>query len=212
MDGFRVWSFSQHNCRPDCCRVTLCRLSSPLQFNTRRYNNHSKQHNKAPPRDGVSCPMDAPAEQKLSLPAWAAGFEFTGTLRPALLSPKRRVPAHIRKPDYADDPAGISYSEQRDKTSHNNIRIYGSDEIDGQLGLRHACRMGREVLDTAAKALKPGVTTDEIDRIVHDACIERECYPSPLNYYQFPKSVCTSINEVICHGIPDYREIQDGGE
>jgi methionyl aminopeptidase len=70
--------------------------------------------------------------------------------------------------------------------------------------------MGREVLDIAGKALRPGVTTDEIDRIVHEATIERDCYPSPLNYYNFPKSVCTSVNEVICHGIPDYREIQDG--
>jgi methionine aminopeptidase len=51
----------------------------------------------------------------------------------------------------------------------------------------------------------------EIDRIVHEACMERDCYPSPLNYYNFPKSVCISVNEVICHGIPDYREIQDGG-
>ena len=52
--------------------------------------------------------------------------------------------------------------------------------------------MGREVLDVASRALRPGVTTDEIDRIVHEACIERDCYPSPLNYYNFPKSVCTS--------------------
>jgi methionyl aminopeptidase len=70
--------------------------------------------------------------------------------------------------------------------------------------------MGRQVLDVAGKALRVGVTTDEIDRIVHDACMERDVYPSPLNYYNFPKSVCTSVNEVICHGIPDYREIQDG--
>ena len=122
------------------------------------------------------------------------------------------MPPSIRRPDYANDPAGVSYSEQRDKTSHNSIRIYTADEVEGENGLRHACRMGREVLDVAAKALRPGITTDEIDRIVHDACIERNCYPSPLNYYQFPKSVCTSINEVICHGIPDYREIQDGGK
>ena len=89
-------------------------------------------------------------------------------------------------------------SEQRDKTSHNNIRIYTSKELDGETGLRHACQMGREVLDVAGKALRPGVTTDEIDRVVHEACMERDCYPSPLNYYNFPKSVCTSVNEVIC--------------
>lgn len=55
-----------------------------------------------------------------------------------------------------------------------------------------------------------GVLSDEIDRVVHEACIERECYPSPLNYYKFPKSCCTSINEVICHGIPDMRPLADG--
>jgi methionyl aminopeptidase len=65
-------------------------------------------------------------------------------------------------------------------------------------------------LEEAANAVAVGVTTDEIDRIVHEACVERECYPSPLNYYEFPKSCCTSINEVICHGIPDMRPMQNG--
>lgn len=173
-----------------------------------------KQHNKTPPSDGVTCELDAPAEVKLSLPTWARNYDFTGPLRPCLLSPKRVVPPHIRRPDYADDPAGISYSEQRDKAGHSNIRIYTQAELDGTeespYGLRHTCKMGREVLDVAGKALRPGITTDEIDRIVHDACVERDCYPSPLNYFNFPKSVCTSVNEVICHGIPDYREIRDG--
>jgi methionyl aminopeptidase len=65
-------------------------------------------------------------------------------------------------------------------------------------------------LDIAGKAAKVGVTTDEIDRIVHEATIERNAYPSPLNYRGFPKSCCTSVNEVICHGIPDSRPLQDG--
>ena len=92
-------------------------------------------------------------------------------------------------------------SEQRDKASHSSIRIYTEKELNGteeEPGLRHACKMGREVLDVAGKALRPGITTDELDRIVHEACLERDCYPSPLNYYNFPKSVCTSVNEVIC--------------
>ena len=74
--------------------------------------------------------------------------------------------------------------------------------------LRIACKLGREVLDEGFKAVEAGVTTDEIDRIVHEASVDRECYPSPLNYYQFPKSCCTSVNEVICHGIPDLRPLQ----
>lgn len=76
--------------------------------------------------------------------------------------------------------------------------------------MRKVGRLAREVLDVAAKAAKPGVTTDEIDRIVHEACIERGAYPSPLNYRGFPKSCCTSVNEVICHGIPDSRPLEDG--
>ncbi|KAJ9086625.1 Methionine aminopeptidase 1 [Entomophthora muscae] len=76
--------------------------------------------------------------------------------------------------------------------------------------MRKVCKLAREVLDIAAKAIKVGVTTDEIDRIVHEACVERDSYPSPLNYHNFPKSCCTSINEVICHGIPDQRPLQDG--
>jgi methionyl aminopeptidase len=133
-------------------------------------------HKKVPPSDGVSCPEDAPVDLKISLPIWARSYAFTGPLRPALYSPRRAVPSHIRRPDYADHYAGVSESEQRDKQSHNNIRIYTSKELDGEEGLRHACRMGREVLDVAGKALRPGVTTDEIDRIVHEATVERNWY------------------------------------
>ena len=74
------------------------------------------------------------------------------------------------------------------------IRQLDDNEIEG---MRVACRLGREVLDEAAAAIAPGVTTDEIDRICHEASVDRECYPSPLNYYNFPKSCCTSVNEVI---------------
>lgn len=65
-------------------------------------------------------------------------------------------------------------------------------------------------MDEVALMIDVGITTDEIDRVVHEACIERECYPSPLNYYKYPKSCCTSINEVICHGIPDMRALING--
>ncbi|CAL1704819.1 unnamed protein product [Somion occarium] len=76
--------------------------------------------------------------------------------------------------------------------------------------MRTACRLAREVLDTAASHIRPGITTDEIDEVVHNATIERNAYPSTLNYRNFPKSVCTSVNEVICHGIPDQRKLQEG--
>lgn len=152
--------------------------------------------------------MTADKAMKQSLPPWALNYSFSGRLRPTLLSPTRRLPPHIVRPDYANHPQGASESEQRDRANNSSLRVYGEEELEG--GLRHACRMGREVLDLAGKACRVGATTDEIDRVVHEACIERDCYPSPLNYYCFPKSVCTSVNEVICHGIPDYREIEDG--
>lgn len=82
------------------------------------------------------------------------------------------------------------------------------------------------MLDIAASYIRPGISTDELDEIVHNATIERNSYPSPLNYRKFPKSVCTyvldnahrnlinflarSVNEVICHGIPDQRKLQEG--
>lgn len=133
-------------------------------------------------------------------------YNFTGKLRPWPQTPKRSVPPTIKRPDYADDPLGRSMSEEslKGKTA---IKVLDDEEIEG---MRVACRLGRECLDEAAKAIEIGVTTDEIDRIVHEAAIERDCYPSPLNYYNFPKSCCTSVNEVICHGIPDTRPLQDG--
>ncbi|CAE6424589.1 unnamed protein product [Rhizoctonia solani] len=81
-------------------------------------------------------------------------------------------------------------------------------------GVQGKCRdsedLAREVLDIAAAAVRPGITTDEIDAIVHEETIKRGAYPSPLNYREFPKSVCTSVNEVICHGIPDQRKLEEG--
>ena len=91
--------------------------------------------------------------------------------------------------------------EEQDKRNRDLIKVYSAEEIEG---IRAACRIGREVLDIAGRAVAVGVTCDEIDRIVHEETIKRNAYPSPLNYYEFPKSVCTSVNEVICHGIPDF--------
>ncbi|OCK82525.1 methionine aminopeptidase 1A [Lepidopterella palustris CBS 459.81] len=132
-------------------------------------------------------------------------FPFTGSLRPVYpLSPKREVPTKIQHPDYAKD--GIPRSEQV-FVGRNKITILDKKQQDG---MRKVCRLAREVLDIAAKEVRPGITTDYLDEIVHKACLERDSYPSPLNYCHFPKSVCTSPNEVICHGIPDQRLLQDG--
>ena len=106
----------------------------------------------------------------------------------------------IEKPDYADHPNGYSQSEEMDKRNRSEIRVYTEEEI---AGIKEACRIGREVLDAAGAAVAVGVTADALDKIVHEETVKRGAYPSPLNYYNFPKSVCTSVNEVICHGIPD---------
>lgn len=147
------------------------------------------------------------AQTRGMMPPEFHSFQFTGNLRPAMRSATRIVPPHIPRPDYADHPRGVSVSEEREKKSASTIPVYTAEEI---AAIREACRIGREVLDEAGKAVKVGVTTDEIDRVTHEACVERGAYPSPLNYYGFLKSVCTSVNESICHAIPDYRELQDG--
>ncbi|KAI0798064.1 methionine aminopeptidase [Abortiporus biennis] len=131
-------------------------------------------------------------------------FQFAGDLRPRYpLSSKRKVPEHIPRPDYAE--TGIPTSENR--KAGQPPKILTPEEIEK---MRTVCRLAREVLDIAASHIKPGVTTDYLDEIVHNACIERNAYPSPLNYRHYPKSVCTSINEAICHGIPDQRKLQEG--
>lgn len=90
---------------------------------------------------------------------------------------------------------------------NTQIKINSDEDIEA---MRVVGKLARECLDEGAKACGVGVTTDEIDRIIHEAAIERDCYPSPLNYYKFPKSCCTSVNEVICHGIPDTRPLENG--
>jgi methionyl aminopeptidase len=122
-------------------------------------------------------------------------YSFSGKLRPYPQTPKRSVPDRIPRPDYALHPEGVSLEERSARSA--GIVVNNEEE---QEGVRLASKLGRQVLDEAAKMVAPGVTTDELDRIVHEASIERDCYPSPLGYYKFPKSCCTSVNEVICHG------------
>lgn len=134
-------------------------------------------------------------------------FPYTGELRAVYpLSAYRKVPPHINRPDYADDDGGVPRSEQV-RRGKLEVDVATPEHI---AKVTKVCRLAREVLDIAAAAVRPGITTDEIDRIVHEAAVERNSYPSPLNYYGFPKSCCTSVNEVICHGIPDGYVLKDG--
>lgn len=142
-----------------------------------------------------------------NMPPEFRAYRFSGKLRPCQVTERLTVPPEIQKPDYASHPKGKSAEEERDKLSRDVIPVYTAEQIEG---IRAACRIGREVLDIAGRAVAVGVTGDELDKIVHNETVKRGAYPSPLNYYLFPKSVCTSVNEVICHGIPDQRPLEDG--
>lgn len=110
----------------------------------------------------------------------------------------RYVPDSIVKPPYAETGIVPRYNESRIK------------EPDVIKRMRVAGAAAKDILRRAGEMVRPGITTDEIDIFVHDACIAMGGYPSPLNYHGYPKSVCTSVNEVICHGIPDSRVLEDG--
>ena len=75
-------------------------------------------------------------------------------------------------------------------------------------GIRAACRRARTIIDTVAETIRPGVTTDELDQLVHQLCISLGCYPAPLHYENFPRSCCTSVNNIALHGIPDTRPLK----
>jgi methionyl aminopeptidase len=117
---------------------------------------------------------------------------------PGVVSPRRDVPTHIGRPSYADSGIPEDWDEPSVKSPEVLERM------------RRAGAVAAEILRLAGEFVRPGITTDEIDEYVHQLHVERNAYPSPLNYNGFPKSVCTSVNEVICHGIPDSRVLLDG--
>lgn len=119
-------------------------------------------------------------------------------LRPGVQTPRREVPKSIVRPEYVDKPA-----PKRDPG--NGVR---SPEVIESM--RTASRIAAQALEEGGKAVKPGNTTDDVDKVVHEFLVEHGAYPSTLGYRNFPKSCCTSLNEVICHGIPDSTVIQDG--
>jgi methionyl aminopeptidase len=122
----------------------------------------------------------------------------TEPVRPGAVSPRREVPDSIPAPDYAA-------TGEPGRTTEPAVRT--AAEIEA---MRHAGRIAAEVLAEVAAAIEPGIATDALDVVCHEACIARGVYPSPLNYHGYPKSICTSVNEVICHGIPDNRLLRDG--
>jgi methionyl aminopeptidase len=119
-------------------------------------------------------------------------------LVPGVQTPRRDVPSSLARPEYVDKPA-----PKRDTGS--GVRT--PEVIEA---MRVASRIAAQALEEGGKAVKPGATTDDIDKVVHEFLLDHHAYPSTLGYRRFPKSCCTSLNEVICHGIPDSTPIEDG--
>ncbi len=119
-------------------------------------------------------------------------------LKPGRQTPIRTVPASIPRPEYVG----------RDRPAPSTDPWVQSAEIIERM--RVASRIAARAMAEGSKAIAPGATTDEIDRVVHEYICDHGAYPSTLGYKHFPKSCCTSLNEVICHGIPDSTVIQDG--
>ena len=120
------------------------------------------------------------------------------TLTPGRVSPTRTVPATIVRPEYVGRPRPEPFTGPEVKDADTIARM----RVAGRLAAQALVEVGRHVT--------PGVTTDELDRIGHDFLVGHGAYPSTLGYKGFPKSLCTSVNEVICHGIPDSTELRDG--
>ncbi|GAB2482319.1 type I methionyl aminopeptidase [Luteococcus sediminum] len=119
-------------------------------------------------------------------------------IKPFPISPRRSVPSSIERPEYVDRPAPQPYM---------GSNVQSAETIEK---MREAGRIACGAMHEAGKAIAPGVTTDELDRIVHEYILDHGAYPSTLGYRGYPKSCCTSVNEVICHGIPDARPLEDG--
>ena len=121
-----------------------------------------------------------------------------GNLTAGTISPELPVPKHIERPEYVGkkEPSENTASEVKSPEVIERIRV--------------ASRIAAQALQEVGKACQPGTTTDELDRLGHEFLMDHNAYPSTLGYRGFPKSLCSSLNEVICHGIPDSTVLQDG--
>jgi methionyl aminopeptidase len=119
-------------------------------------------------------------------------------LVPGSVSPTLRVPDSIPRPEYVGRPGPEPFTGPEVKDADTIARI------------RVAARIAAQALEEVGRHVRPGVTTDELDRVGHAFLVDHGAYPSTLGYKGFPKSLCTSVNEVICHGIPDSTVVRDG--
>jgi methionyl aminopeptidase len=122
----------------------------------------------------------------------------TGFLTPGVVSKQLAVPESIPRPEYVGRPAPAEWTGGHIKTESQIEKI------------RAAGKIAANAIELVGQNAKPGITTDELDIIAHEYMISQGAYPSTLGYRGFPKSCCTSLNEVICHGIPDNTVLQEG--
>jgi len=125
-------------------------------------------------------------------------WDAAGRLVPGVVSDIRVVPTSIPRPEYVGRPAPAKYS---------GGDVYSPEEIER---IRAAGRIAAQAVEAVEAAIRPGVTTDELDAVAHEYVVSHGAYPSTLGYRGFPKSCCTSLNEVVCHGIPDDTVLREG--
>ena len=134
----------------------------------------------------------------------SAVVTISTAVTPGTVSPRRSVPAHIPRPEYVG---------QRTPLPYKGAHVQSDDIIER---MRVAGRIAAQALREVASHIEPGVTTDELDRVGHEFLCDHDAYPSTLGYPgpptapTYPKSLCSSVNEVICHGIPDSTMLRDG--
>jgi len=121
-----------------------------------------------------------------------------GQLIPGAVSPARTVPASIERPEYVG---------RRSPRPYTGSNVYDVPTIEL---IRESGRIAAQAVEAVGAAIRPGVTTDELDAIAHAFLVAHDSYPSTLGYRGFPKSCCTSLNEIVCHGIPDDTVLADG--
>jgi methionyl aminopeptidase len=121
-----------------------------------------------------------------------------GHLSPGTITATRHVPAHILRPEYVGRKAPAPFT---------GSNVYSSERIEQ---IRESGQIAARAIEAVGRAIRAGVTTEELDRIGHDYIVEHDAYPSTLGYRGYPKSLCSSVNEVICHGIPDNTVLDEG--
>lgn len=124
--------------------------------------------------------------------------DANGKLIPGTIAPMRTVPAHIARPEYVGRPG---------PSPHQGGDRYTPQQVSS---IRKASKLAAQALELVLSSAKPGMTTDQLDLIGHEFLVSNGAYPSTLGYRGFPKSLCTSLNEVICHGIPDDTVLEEG--